>query len=110
MMPSRRPGRYCIRLRWLLMMAVSWSTPRTARLRSRPFRLAHTPSAGLSSGAQAGSPKAVNQGPGVDERAHRRSDVGAEIVPDQHDRRPQLVVSGRQQGLQFGDPEAILLA
>ena len=49
--PSMRSGRYWMRLSRFFTMAARWSTPSAARLPSPFFMFAHTPSAGLSSGA-----------------------------------------------------------
>ena len=59
--PSRRAGRYCIRLSRVLTSAVSWPMSRLTRLASDRLRCAHVRSTGLSSCAYGGSRKTVSQ-------------------------------------------------
>src|ERR1017187_1321378 len=53
--PSMRAGRYWMRLSRFLTMVASWSTLRAARLPRPFFMFAQAPSAGVRSGAKAGS-------------------------------------------------------
>jgi hypothetical protein len=109
---SRRSGRCCIRLSRVLTSAVSWLRLRLAMLARDLFRCDQTGSTGLSSRAQDGSRQAVSQSPGGDQLGHRSADVGAQIVPDDHERPAGLQVrGGREAGaVRLGEALALVFA
>ena len=102
--PSRRPGRYCIRLSRVFTSAVSWlmlCLVRFARpLEVRPHGLDRVELVGVRRKLADRQPW-----PDGDQFGHSAADVGIQVVPDHHQRPAELLVRGVQQPgvVRFGE-------
>jgi hypothetical protein len=105
--PSRRPGRYCIRLSRVFTSAVSSVMLRLARLARDLLRCDQTCSTGLSSCAYGGSWQTVSQSRAATQLAHRTADVRVQVVPDDYERSCELLVGGVEQPGVVGLGEAL---
>ena len=95
--PSRRAGRYCIRLSRVLTSAVSWPMLRLARLARDLFRCRPDRFHRVQLVCVRREPEDRQPGPGGDQLAHRAADVGVQVVPHHHERAAELLVRGVQE-------------